>query len=90
MTSAVARDGVFLGDVFGEGLLSPFAVCSSAASADLVLSVPDDPCGAPDEFSLRVALFGLKPQSGAFAARGIVPSSRSMFRSVVNSLPAIL
>jgi hypothetical protein len=66
MTAALARDFIFGGNILCEGFFSPLAVVSSAARADLVRSVSDDPCGASNESALRVALFRLKPQSGTF------------------------
>jgi hypothetical protein len=56
MTVPIARGSVFAGKVPGKRPLSPRAVLSSAARADLTRSVADDPGRVTDEFTARVAL----------------------------------
>jgi hypothetical protein len=76
--------------VFSEGLFSALAVCSSAASADLILSVSNDPGGASDEPAFGVAFFGFEPQSGTFGMSRHRFLISSMARNVTNCFPAIV
>jgi len=56
MTVPITRGSVFAGKVLGKRSLSPRAVLSSAARADLTRSVADDPGRITDEIALQVAL----------------------------------
>src|SRR5258707_3311790 len=83
MPTALSGDCVCSGDVFGEVLFSPLAVISSAARADFMRAVSDDPRCPPCEPSLLVALFRFKPQSGIFCWSRHLTLISLMFRSVV-------
>jgi Mrp family chromosome partitioning ATPase len=56
MAVPIARGSVLAGKVLGKRPLSPRAVLSSAARADLTRSVADDPGCVTDELATRVAL----------------------------------
>jgi hypothetical protein len=56
MTVPITWGSVFAGKVLGKRPLSPRAVFSSAARADLTRSVADDPGRVTDELAARVTL----------------------------------
>src|SRR5262249_58162092 len=89
VTSTLSRNLVSGSDVFGERALSTLAVFSSAARAHFTRSVPDDPCGAMDEFSIFASLLGFEPEADSFSLPRPFILIASIDRRVVKCLPAI-
>ena len=88
VTAALAVELVLAGDMFGELSFRAFTLACRAASPDLACSVADDPGGSTQDSSVSVALLGFEPEPNPFGLTRHFFLISSIWRSVVNSLPA--
>src|SRR5262249_24306376 len=83
MTAAPTVGLVLAGKVLAERELGARAIFCSAARADLVRSISDDPYRTLAECAVRVLLFGAQPQAGPLGATRHSALMSSIAASVV-------